>query len=88
MQLEAGMNFTNVYMPKCSFQIIEVSPADNVLQVVIHPENPGHSKWFECWNLEHSIWAFEKGEYLLELPTPQPIPTEDLESSNNHEQTK
>lgn len=62
--IKAGMVFRNIHMPIHSFIVLIVLPQVNQLEVrIVSPTGP---QWTETdWNLEHTQWAFEKGEYYL-----------------------
>jgi hypothetical protein len=62
--IKAGMVFRNVHMPTHSFIVLIVTPKVNQLEVrIVSATGP---QWTEKdWNLEHTQWAFEKGEYYF-----------------------
>jgi len=64
--LEPGLQFRNVHMPGYTFFIRDFVKADNICSVLIVNDTHG-TQWTERdWNLEHTLWAFEKGEYYME----------------------
>jgi hypothetical protein len=64
LTIKAGVKFRNVHMSAHSFEVISVTPKVNQLEVRIY--GTGGVQWTETdWNLEHTQWAFEKGEYYL-----------------------
>lgn len=66
--IKAGLKFLNVHMPAHSFEVHSVDPANNMLAVNIRSAN--RLCWTEIdWNLEHTQWAFERGEYFIEETT-------------------
>lgn len=62
--LKIGDQFTNANMPDHHFEIVGILPDLNKCWVEISP--PLGYKWIEKdWNLQHTIWGFERGEYAL-----------------------
>jgi len=43
---------------------------DNILKVEIDPQEKGRFTWEEDWDLQHTIWGFERGDYNLYKPAP------------------
>lgn len=69
LTVKAGLKFKNVHMPNHSFEVHSVDPANNSLAVNIRSAN--RLCWTEIdWNLEHTQWAFERGEYFIEKEVP------------------
>lgn len=65
LKLEPGLKFRNVHMPGHTFFIRDIVRASNSCSVLIVNDTHG-TQWTERdWNLEHTQWAFEKGEYYL-----------------------
>lgn len=64
MQLKKGLKFTSKWF-KGIVEIDHINEEDNDLEVYITPPNPKGQKWFEHWNLQHTIWGFEQGDYRL-----------------------
>lgn len=65
LTIKAGLKFRNIHMPAHSFEVISVTPKVNQVEVRIYGN--GGVQWTETdWNLEHTQWAFEKGEYFIE----------------------
>jgi hypothetical protein len=62
MKLEIGMKFTSKWFEGTT-EIISIDEEQNKLDVEIHRAS-GHSH-SEEWNLQHTIWGFERREYRL-----------------------
>lgn len=64
--LKTGIDFNNVHMPGYRFIIQIINHEANTLAVQIINCNAPYNERVETdWNLEHTQWAFEKGEYYL-----------------------
>lgn len=62
MELEIGMKFTSKWFEGIT-EILTINQVENTLDVEIqHANNHNHS---EEWNLQHTIWGFEQGDYRL-----------------------
>jgi hypothetical protein len=48
--------------------VIDKREKDNVLVVEIDPELDWRQKWQEDWNLEHTAWGFDRGDYYKRTP--------------------
>lgn len=60
--IQSGFIFFGTHLPECSIKILQVYPENNCLSVEI--THPHKIKWIEDdWNLQHTIWGFESGEY-------------------------
>lgn len=78
-QLENGDTFTNKNMPDHHFEIVGILKDLNICWVEITP--PIGYKWIEKdWNLQHTVWGFERGEYVLNT---YPV-TRDLKIHEGH----
>jgi len=64
IEIKSGLKFCNIHMEGSSFEVVKIY--DNKrLEVKITMPNGDY--WNECdWVLEHTQWAFEKGEYFIE----------------------
>jgi hypothetical protein len=62
MKLEIGMKFTSKWF-ECKTEILAINKEENTLDVEIHRAS-GHNH-IEEWNLQHTLWGFERGEYRL-----------------------
>lgn len=47
-----------------------VNESENILDVEIDPQEEGRYSWQESWNLLHTQWGFERGDYNLYKPAP------------------
>lgn len=66
VDLEPGTKFRNIHMPGFTFFIRDMVQAANVLSVLIVDDlNNDNQRIERDWNLQHTYWAFEKGEYYL-----------------------
>ena len=69
--LKAGLVFTSVHW-RGKAEIVRIDPKANTLDVIM--ESPTGDRWPENgWNLQHTKWAFEKGEYSLPVNIPDNI---------------
>jgi hypothetical protein len=67
-ELKIGMKFGSTNFPMIA-EIANVKETENKLEVFLIATN-GHM-WFENdWNLQHTIWGFERGEYFVIQQTP------------------
>lgn len=65
VDIQPSLKFNSSHLPDHSFEVINVAPGNNKLTVRI--TSPGGDRWTEPdWNLHHTQWAFEKGEYKKE----------------------
>lgn len=63
-EIVAGLRFANVHMSGFTFTVLNVDKDKNNLVAQIYPpESHGVHPWTEDWNLEHTRWGFERGEY-------------------------
>lgn len=62
MELEIGMKFRSKWFDGIT-EILSINKQLSTLEVQISRET-GHSHTEE-WVLHHTIWGFERGEYLL-----------------------
>ena len=62
MKLEIGMKFTSKWF-EGTIEILAINEEENTLDVEIHRAS-GHNH-SEEWNLQHTLWGFERGEYRL-----------------------
>lgn len=61
LNLKIGDKFTSIYY-KGITEIINVNEKNNTLDVIIR-RSEEHSHEENDWNLQHTIWAFERGDY-------------------------
>jgi len=62
--IENVVHFRNIHMPMYDFAIKSIDRPNNKVSVYIKPWDPKLFPWTEDdWNLQHTEWAFEKGEY-------------------------
>ena len=61
MKLEHGQKFTSKWFEGTT-EILEINEDENTLNVEIHWA--GGYKHSEEWNLHHTIWGFDRGDYL------------------------
>lgn len=66
MEITAELKFRSKYMPGALITVLFISIDHNLLHVELKPSNFGSSPWQEDWNLQHTIWGFERGDYLEE----------------------
>jgi hypothetical protein len=57
-----GLKFTSVHF-SASAEIVAVREADNHVDVML-TSSEGHSRVEKGWNLQHTKWGFERGEYV------------------------
>lgn len=62
MELKIGMKFTSKWFVGIT-EILDINKDENTLDVEIHRAS-GHNH-SEEWNLQHTIWGFEQGDYQL-----------------------
>lgn len=63
MKLEAGQTFKSIPIGlDKNIEILSISEIKNEIEVRVN--NVGIN---QVWNLQHCIWAFERGEYILNL---------------------
>ncbi len=65
MELARGMKFTSKWFVGIT-EVLDINKQENTLTVEIDRGNG--SSWQENWNLEHTIWGFERSEYRLINP--------------------
>jgi hypothetical protein len=59
-----GLKFSNVHMPGYKFEVVDnyLTPKDHITVYITKGNEPA-SGWSEHWNIEHTGWGFERGEY-------------------------
>jgi hypothetical protein len=63
-EIVQGLKFANTHMPGFMFYVLRVDKENNKLFVQLNPPaSHGVHPWTEDWNLEHTRWGFERGEY-------------------------
>lgn len=65
MILQIGDNFNNRHMPNHSFVVTNLIPRENKCWVRIIPKNGQHEWTEKDWNLTHTLYGFERGEYNI-----------------------
>lgn len=63
MELIKGDTFQNVHMPNHRFEVLSIIPHANKVKISISHIDPDRQSWSEDWNLEHTLWGFDKMEY-------------------------
>jgi hypothetical protein len=64
MDLSKGLLFTGRWF-KGTVKVVEVKEATNELKVEC--KSPGLNSWWdETWNLQHTYWGFENGDYFID----------------------
>lgn len=63
MKIEKGLKFTSKWFDGV-VEVDHINEEDNDLEVYITPTNG--QRRFEHWNLQHTIWGFEQGDYSRE----------------------
>lgn len=80
MELKVGMTFTG--SEQCftgRVEVLEIDEPNNRLRVGLTKKHETfNSNWNEDWNLQHTIWGFERGDYFLKNFTDYP---QDLQRS-------
>jgi hypothetical protein len=80
MELKVGMTFTS--SEECfngRVEVLEIDEPNNRLRVSLTKKNDTfNSNWNEDWNLQHTIWGFERGDYFVKNFTDYP---QDLQRS-------
>lgn len=69
-EIVPGLKFANQHMPGHSFEVSTVNTEENTLNVYI-TKGDG-LPWPDTWNLEHTRWGFERGEYWELKPDETP----------------
>lgn len=63
MKIEKGLRFKST--PIGLETIVTIKKVDYTLnQITVNYEDKNGLKIKDIWNLEHTIWCFEKGEYM------------------------
>lgn len=62
-----GLKFKSKYF-KMDAQIITVHPDQNTIEVKLIPKDG--SECIENWDLQHTIWGFDRGDYYIVSPLP------------------
>jgi hypothetical protein len=74
MELKVGMTFTG--SEQCftgRVEVLEIDEPNNRLRVGLTKKNETFvSNWNEDWNLQHTIWGFERGDYFIKNFTDYP----------------
>lgn len=67
MELKAGIKFTgNQHCFTGIVEVLEIKESINLLRVKLTLERKVfRSTWEEDWNLQHTIWGFERGDYFV-----------------------
>ncbi len=66
IEIKEGLQFRSKWL-KALITVIKVSEKTNLLHVSIDPQEEGRHVWEETeWNLQHTIWGFESGDYYIE----------------------
>ncbi|QXN68053.1 hypothetical protein [Microcystis phage Mae-Yong924-2] len=65
MKLEIGMKLRSKWFEGIT-EILAINETENTLDVEIHRAS-GHNH-SEEWNLEHTIWGLENGDYSILQP--------------------
>lgn len=68
MKLIIGMIFTgNEHCFQGRVKVLEIDETNNILKVglTIRRDETEFDTWYEDWNLQHTLWGFESGEYFL-----------------------
>lgn len=61
IEIKEGMKFKNKWMPEHTMEVLTVTEDKNLLLVWV---GKGEKDGFgDEWNLQHTIWGFERGEY-------------------------
>jgi len=74
MELKVGMTFTG--SKQCftgRVEVLKIDEPNNRLRVGLTKKNETfNSNWNEDWNLQHTIWGFERGDYFIKNFTDYP----------------
>ena len=62
MDITVGMNFTGKYF-KGNVHVESIDEANNKINVELSKEGSGI--WYETWDLQHTKWGFDRGDYFL-----------------------
>lgn len=65
VDLHPGLKFTSAHF-SAKAEIVRMSEADNTIDVILTPSD-GHAWEEKGWNLQHTKWAFESGDYKVLL---------------------
>jgi len=84
MELKVGMTFTgNEQCFTGRVEVLEIDEPNNRLRVGLTKKNDTFtSNWNEDWNLQHTIWGFERGDYFVKDFTDYP---QDLQRSTEQQ---
>lgn len=84
MELKVGMTFTG--SEQCftgRVEVLEIDEPNNRLRVGLTKKNDTFNfNWNEDWNLQHTIWGFERGDYFVKNFTDYP---QDLQRSEKQQ---
>lgn len=63
-EIKVGLKFMNMHMPGQLMEVIRVYPESNLIDVKIGEVSGASIAWVDKgWNMEHTRWGFERGEY-------------------------
>ena len=68
--MEIGMIFTGTYFTG-RIEVLGIDEANNKLRVALTKplregeKDSGFSNWNEDWDLQHTKWGFDRGEYFI-----------------------
>lgn len=63
-EIKVGLKFMNMHMAGQLMEVIRVYPESNQIDVKIGEVSGASTAWVDKgWNLEHTRWGFERGEY-------------------------
>lgn len=64
-----SIKFTGKWVKNTEMELLSFNPVTNLCKVKLVPNKtnePWRQDWIEDgWNLQHTLWGFEKGEYTL-----------------------
>lgn len=60
-KVAVGTIFSGKYIPKILVEVLAVDVDKNELRVKCNSETGG--RWFETWDLQNTIWGFERKDY-------------------------
>jgi len=74
MELSVGMTFTgSIQCFTGRIEVLEVDDSNNRLRVGLTKKHETFtSNWNEDWDLQDTIWGFERGDYFLKEFTDYP----------------
>lgn len=80
VQIKRGLRFKSKWIENGNaiINVLDVDTQNNKLSVRITPQEEGRTSWVDDdWNLQHTIWGFEKGEYTVFVRKVEPSEVED-----------